>query len=98
MKITSQELAVINVSISVDAEGRPKQFPMNELNLALKISEKIQKFLGKEQEEDGMKFRPFKDGQIELSTEEKSFLLTHIERSWSLQQAQAVIKLKEKLQ
>lgn len=89
MELTAEELSVVNVAISVDEAGRPKQYHINELHLIMDISDKIRVHV----QDDS-----FINGKIELNTEEKAKILDSVKsRKWDINRGGYVNSLLEKL-
>lgn len=99
----SKELLLINHSLKTTPEMGKGRLPsgemvdvpkgrefrdLKELKLAISINDKLSSCI-----ENDM----FKDGEMEFSTEEKSFLLKLIDRPWGLNEGKEYISLIDKL-
>ena len=86
MKITTGQLAIINLVLQIDGEGKAKQYALSELTTASDIFKEIKKCV----EDD-----KFIDGEINLTSEQKVFLTKLIdERTWTVNDAEVVFELK----
>lgn len=86
MKITFGQLAIVNLIIQVDSEGKAKQFALAELTTASDIFKEIKKCVKEDK---------FIDGEIELTSEQKVFLTKLIdERTWMVGDSESVFELK----
>lgn len=91
MKISPQKLSIINLLLQIDNDWKARQFPIQELSIALEIFSQIKKNV----DESGNNFI---DGEITLTSEQKVFLLKLIdERSWTVVDAEHVFDLKSLL-
>lgn len=90
MKVTAQELAIINGLIQVDDEGKSRTFSISELNVGMEIFNELKK---------NVKDDKFQDWDVTLKTEHKSLLLRMIEtRKFWVLEAEYVFTLKKKLE
>lgn len=87
MKIKANHLAIINLVLNVDTEGKAKNYNISDLTKASDIYKEIMK---------NTKDDRFIDGEVELTSEHKVFINKLVEeRSWSVQDADAVFSLKD---
>lgn len=90
MKVTVQELAIINGLIQVDDEGKSRTFSIWELNVWMEIFNELKK---------NVKDDKFEDWDVTLKTEHKSLLLRMIQtRKFWVLEAEYVFTLKKKLE
>jgi hypothetical protein len=95
MKINVQQLAIISYILQLDKEGKAKQFALAELTTASDIFKEIKKCT-KKKEIEGKMNEVFKDGEIELTSEQKVFLTKLIdERDWTVNDAETIFELKK---
>ena len=86
MKITKEQLSIINVILQVDKEGKSKQFGLSDLSIASDVFKEIKKLVVEDK---------FTDGEIELTSEQKVFITKLIdERDWTVMDADFVFALK----
>ncbi len=91
MKLTHIEVALINYSLSLDKEQKPRRFAFSELGLVSGISKKIVALVKEDKILPG-------EYELEFSTEEKSKILSAIkELDWSAGDGAAVLEVVEKL-
>lgn len=87
MKISAGQLAIINLVLQIDNDGKAKQYALSELSVANEIFTEVKK---------NVKEDKFVDGEIDLTSEQKVFITKLIdERSWTVQDAEAVFDLKK---
>ena len=90
MKVSTNELAVINLLVQVDNDGKARTFPINELQTAMDVFNEMKKLVKEDK---------FTDWDITFSTEQKTFILKLMEdRKFNVIDAEAVFSLKEKIQ
>ena len=98
MKLSAQELGLINFSMSVGTEKNqmgqilPKTFPKLEELDALHAFKKISVCT----EGEGDKKR-FVDGEVQFTTAEKTLILKCLDREWGIQDLEAKVGLCDKL-
>lgn len=88
MKVTANELGIINMALQVEEDKSPKQYPLLELDIALSIFKELK---------NNVDWEMFKDWDMDLWTKQKWFLIEQLDRKWPLLDAEAVFSLKEKL-
>jgi hypothetical protein len=94
MKITTQQLGLVNFVLQIDKEGKSKQFPLAELTLASDIFKEIKKCTEKKMEGE-KEIEIFVDGEVDITSEQKVFITKLIdERDWTVQDSEAVFTLK----
>ena len=86
MKVTQNQLGVLNLVLQLDKEWKAKQYILSELSLASDIFKEIKKLVVEDK---------FIDWEIELTSEQKVFLTKWIdERTWVVSDADIVFELK----
>lgn len=89
MKITTGQLAIVNLVLQVDKEWKAKQYALSELTIASDIFKEIKKCV---------KDDKFIDGEIDLTSEQKVFITKLIDdREWTVGDADNVFDLKDLL-
>ena len=95
MKINVQQLAIVSYILQLDKEGKAKQFALAELTIASDVFKELKKCTEKKVV-DGKENEVFKDGEIELTSEQKVFITKLIdEREWTVNDADVVFELKK---
>jgi hypothetical protein len=104
MKITVNQLGLINTILQVDKEGKTRQFPLAELTTASDIFKEIKKLTEPKEidvpQKDGSVKKEthefFKEGELELTSEQKVFITKLIdERDFTVYDAEVVFELKK---
>jgi len=87
MELKAGQFGIINLVIQVDSEGKAKQYNLSDLTIASAIFQEIKKNINGE---------VFVDGNVELTSEQKVFLVKLIDaRTWTVNDAEAIFQLKE---
>jgi len=94
MKITKEELSLINFSLKTTGEAGQDGAFVGRTFLADKLKLAIDVFGKMKANTTGDEFI---DGEVEFTTEEKMFVLEMIDRAWALQDGTVKISLEEKL-
>lgn len=92
---TVPELQLMNYVIQIDSEGKAKNYPISELQVALGTFDALKSCTeeGKTPSE-----RLFKEWNIDFTTEQKALILRSIEwRSFPVWDAEAVFSVQKKL-
>lgn len=97
MQFTAEELAIINVSINMDAEGRQRSFTVDELPEVTALST-ILKGCTEEKETDKGPVKVFKDSEVKF-TAAQSVLITGFVKGlkWGVGDGAVVLSLLEKI-
>lgn len=86
MKVTPQQLSIINLLLQIDWEGKAKQYALSELTIASDIFKEIKKNVDEDK---------FIEWEIELTSEQKVFITKQIdERKWTVGDAENIFELK----
>ena len=93
MQLTKQELSLLNYSLQTSGTseaGQPviRNFSVGQLKMAIDIFDKLKA---------NTKEEVFVDGELKLTTEEKTFMLGLINRPWSLEDGRVKLELEKKL-
>lgn len=106
MKFTGQEFALMDLALKTTEEmttgilsngntvpiPKERKFKNDELLMVIRIHDKFNKHLKKENGID-----VYKDGEIDLDVTERAFLLKLCDREWTEQQGRHYVTLKETL-
>lgn len=103
---TAKELTLINFSLILGEDFKPIIIPYDKLPMAGMIASKMKKHTepdldetGKQKKDaNGEPMTKFIDGEIEFTTEEKSFILSKTKRGWPLADGEIAVSVENKLQ